>query len=577
MQYLKVDGTRIRYVGPGDDDTQAATVRANYPVPSDTPLYYFEVKVVDRGQDCFIGVGFCTEEVLLSRLPGWDPHSYAYHGDDGHAFAGSGMGRPYGPSYTTGDVVGALYDKAERTISYFKNGQPLGPAFRDVSEAQPLFPCVGLRTRGEEVVANFGAGPSGEPFRADFSGIKAAFQARVLAAVRSQEVPLLCSKGTPLLPQLMYDYLLHQRYWRTAAVLGRDLLRSAPPAARPGPTASGSGAGPSTSGGIQSVLDERELEDIAVRQQSYDLVAAGRIDEALALLKEKYPPQVLADRPALDFRLRVQKFVEMVHEACTASTASTASTVGTAPAAPTAAAPNGSAPATTAGDGVEGSGPSPMEHSEGDGEGEGERGEAEGGGSGQRNGGAGREAEGPAGPGPGSAAAAAAEANGSAARQPPPTTREILAYGTAELWPRCRTLADRDLLTDALSLLAFNDPAAAPAGYLLRPAHRVALAEELNGALLACRGLPATSPLERLFQHLAAALTELKKGDHPQALSLPDPRAIIMDPPPLGSAVGGLLPPVGGAGAGAAAGGSGSGAGAGAGGGGEAGPDPMSV
>ena len=89
-----------------------------------------------------------------------------------------------------------------------------------------------------------------------------------MAAVRKVQLPLLSSHGTALMPQLMYDYLLHQRYWRTAAVLGRDLLRS---------------------GGQ---LDERELSDITVRQQSYDLVAAGQIDNALTLLRDKYPPEV---------------------------------------------------------------------------------------------------------------------------------------------------------------------------------------------------------------------------------------------------------------------------------------------
>lgn len=41
-----------------------------------------------RGQDGFIGIGYQREDVVLSRLPGWEEHSYGYHGDDGHCFAG---------------------------------------------------------------------------------------------------------------------------------------------------------------------------------------------------------------------------------------------------------------------------------------------------------------------------------------------------------------------------------------------------------------------------------------------------------------------------------------------------------
>ena len=48
------------------------------------------------------GVGFATSEVQLDRLPGWDFHSYGYHGDDGCAFKGSGKGNVYGPTFTTG-------------------------------------------------------------------------------------------------------------------------------------------------------------------------------------------------------------------------------------------------------------------------------------------------------------------------------------------------------------------------------------------------------------------------------------------------------------------------------------------
>ncbi|GLC42436.1 hypothetical protein PLESTF_000812400 [Pleodorina starrii] len=544
MQYLKVDGTRVRYVGPGDDDSQAATIRANYPLPADCPLYYFEVKVLNKGQAGFIGIGFCTDEVLLTRLPGWDPHSYGYHGDDGHAFSGSGTGRPYGPSFTTGDVVGALYDKAERTISYYKNGQPLGVAFRDVQEASPLYPCVGLRTRSEEVVANFGTGSSSEPFRTDLAAVRADFQHRVRSTIRKTELPLLSSRGTALLPQLMYDYLMHQRFWRTAAALGCDLLRS------------------------EGQMDERELADITVRQQSYDLVVSGRIDEALSLLKEKYPPELLSERPSLDFRLRVQKFVEMVAAAhaaaATAAAASSGDGPGAAAGTSSAAAAAGdqlshsAAAASTSGldaaagtpagsrGAADGGRPEPMETAE-DGATRGSVG-SDASGRAAADGGGPVAAEGGS---PGSATTAAAAA---AAAAPPPTIRQILAYGAIELWPRCRTPVDRDLMTEALSLLAFSDPAASPAGEMLRPAHRTALAEELNGAMLACRGLPTRSPLERLYQQLYVVVSQLKQLDHPQALALPDPSDFGTEP---------LLPLTASGGAGGGGGGGPSGSGSG--------------
>ena len=71
-------------------------------VPPSLPLYYFEVEVVSKGREGYIGLGFCTADVNMDRLPGWEPQSYGYHGDDGNAFRSDGKGRKYGPQFETG-------------------------------------------------------------------------------------------------------------------------------------------------------------------------------------------------------------------------------------------------------------------------------------------------------------------------------------------------------------------------------------------------------------------------------------------------------------------------------------------
>ena len=50
--------------------------------------------------------------------------------------------------------------RAERSITYFKNGVSLGVAFRDIPEDR-LHPCVGMRSQGEEVLVKLLG--SGEP------------------------------------------------------------------------------------------------------------------------------------------------------------------------------------------------------------------------------------------------------------------------------------------------------------------------------------------------------------------------------------------------------------------------------
>ena len=145
------------------------------------------------------GIGFSSAEVKLDRLPGWEPHSYGYHGDDGHAFSGRGTGRAYGPTYTTGGVephaalpiahsrflaiapspsppaarcstppptihataltqsphplsssegdwVGVVLNRIDGTISFCKKGYDLGVAFSGVGPDERLYPAVGFRT-----------------------------------------------------------------------------------------------------------------------------------------------------------------------------------------------------------------------------------------------------------------------------------------------------------------------------------------------------------------------------------------------------------------------------------------------
>ena len=73
-----------------------------------------------------MGIGLSERNVNLNRLPGWDQISYGYHGDDGNFFASSGKGIEYGPTFTTGDVVGCGINFVTREIFFTKNGINIG-------------------------------------------------------------------------------------------------------------------------------------------------------------------------------------------------------------------------------------------------------------------------------------------------------------------------------------------------------------------------------------------------------------------------------------------------------------------
>ena len=119
---------------------------------------------MSKGRDGYIGVGLSTMGVNMNRLPGWDKNSCGYHGDDGHRFRSSGTGQEYGPTFTTGDVIGCGINLVDGSCFFTKNGHHLGVAFKDLPSQ--LYPTVGLQTPGEVIDANFGQ----EPFKFDVEG-----------------------------------------------------------------------------------------------------------------------------------------------------------------------------------------------------------------------------------------------------------------------------------------------------------------------------------------------------------------------------------------------------------------------
>ena len=73
-----------------------------------------------------IAIGFSGKDVPLNRPPGWEPESWAYHGDDGHTFACQSSGRHYGPEFATGDIIGCGVNFTTGHAFFTRNGESLG-------------------------------------------------------------------------------------------------------------------------------------------------------------------------------------------------------------------------------------------------------------------------------------------------------------------------------------------------------------------------------------------------------------------------------------------------------------------
>jgi len=120
--------------------------------------------------DC-VAVGVATGTFHLhSRMPGWDAHSYGYHGDDGGIFHASGdMTRRFGPSFGQGDTVGCGVDYVTGGIFYTLNGDFLGYGWTGVDVdflQQELYPTIGVDSNCP-IACNFGE----RPFEFDLTAV----------------------------------------------------------------------------------------------------------------------------------------------------------------------------------------------------------------------------------------------------------------------------------------------------------------------------------------------------------------------------------------------------------------------
>ena len=289
---LSENNLKVHYKGVGKGHKDAAAVRATHHIPAACLLYYYEIKIISKGRDGYMGIGLAAQEVNMQRLPGWDKQSYGYHGDDGHSFCSSGTGIPYGPTFTTGDIVGCGYNLVESTCFYTKNGLNLGRAFSDLPPVE-LFPTVGLQvcfffplrpltfsilqTLGEEVEANFGM----EQFCYDIEDDLKALRQRISQSV--MDYPVGYNEWQTTVHKLVQSWLVHNGYCSTAEV-------------------------------FSSVTRQPFTENVShikQRLKIQQLVLSGRIADAIHLTDKLYP-NVLKENPNLLFSLKTRQFVEMI-------------------------------------------------------------------------------------------------------------------------------------------------------------------------------------------------------------------------------------------------------------------------
>ena len=128
------DGQQVKCIGVAKlQDQEAPAARTDNPMPTEAGIYYYEVTIVSKGKDGMIGVGFSSSKVSLERLPGWDPESWAYHGDDGKTYCCQIAGKQFGPTFSSEDTIGCGVNFMDNTAFFTKNGNFLG---------RPIYPRI---------------------------------------------------------------------------------------------------------------------------------------------------------------------------------------------------------------------------------------------------------------------------------------------------------------------------------------------------------------------------------------------------------------------------------------------------
>uniref|UniRef100_A0A0A1X548 Ran-binding proteins 9/10 homolog n=1 Tax=Zeugodacus cucurbitae TaxID=28588 RepID=A0A0A1X548_ZEUCU len=279
---LSQNNLHVHYKGVGNKHDGSASVRTAHPIPPACGLYYFEVKIVSKGKDGYMGIGLTAQQFRMNRLPGWDKQSYGYHGDDGNSYSSSNNGQSYGPTFTTGDVIGCCVNFVDNSCFYTKNGIDLGVAFRDLPVHKcKLYPTVGLQTPGEEIDANFGQ----EPFKFDqIEDMMKQMRAQMKTTI--YDFPMTLDQGDPttLLHKMVSSYLLHNGYSQTAEAFARTTGQSF----------------------------QEDLSSIRNRQKILKLVLSGKMGHAIEHTLRSYPG-LLENNKNLWFMLKCRQFIEMVN------------------------------------------------------------------------------------------------------------------------------------------------------------------------------------------------------------------------------------------------------------------------
>nr|ACG46452.1 ran-binding protein 9 [Zea mays] len=279
---VSTDKLSVKYLGSHHHGHDVGVVQADRPAPTRRAVYYFEMAVRNAGYKGQTSIGFTSESFKMRRQPGWESNSCGYHGDDGHLYRGLGKGEPFGPKFTSGDIIGAGINYLSQESFFTKNGAPVGAIPKEIKG--PLYPTIAVHSQGEELTVNFGK----EPFCFDIEGYI------LEEKMKQQSVSDKLNLETDISHWIVRSYLLHYGYQDTLNAF--DMANATDP---PTNRQNGHAEPPETYG-----LSHRKL----LRQ----LIMSGDIDSTFKRLGEWYPQVIKDEKSVICLLLHSQRFIEYI-------------------------------------------------------------------------------------------------------------------------------------------------------------------------------------------------------------------------------------------------------------------------
>ncbi|KAF9014768.1 SPRY-domain-containing protein [Hymenopellis radicata] len=313
------DGRDLTFQGANcnnDREGVAGAARTDYSIPPACGIYYYEVEVRSKSNTAHISIGLTGPDVKVSRLPGWEDNSWGYHGDDGRSFASEKSGTNFGPTYGTGDVIGCGVDFTTGRVFFTKNGLLIDYVFKDVGKDVKLYPSVGLKHTNDSIRVNLGQ----DPFKYDIEFHVQNQRNNAWSSILSRPMPLsvVAEGATPAsisvdgmveddtkatLNNLVMSYLGHHGYTKTLRALQKD--------SRQEPV-------------LESAMDTDVLDSpslphahergVESRTHIVQSVMTGDLDTAISETQIHHPAVLDADEGLMLFKLRCRKFIELIME-----------------------------------------------------------------------------------------------------------------------------------------------------------------------------------------------------------------------------------------------------------------------